>query len=244
MFRWMRRPDSSSRLVVGSPFDASSPEQAGRRWSPNTVYSPNGKLSTSGPHRDAGPIHLSGAKESRFDGAYWGSAFSPDGKLLALGGNDGVLEIWDLENLAKIRDLHGHTSHVYCVEFHPDGTRLASGGNDNRIVLWDTANWESVHELRGHGSYVKALCFSPDGTQLASASGDFTVKVWDTVSRAERRRQAIEARGLRDELRPRIEALLGELKEAAHVAEAIETGGRWSPAERAAARRVLLELVR
>ncbi len=135
-------------------------------------------------------------------------------------------------------------SDVFCVDFHPDGSRLASGGNDNRIVLWDTTSWEPVHELRGHGSYVKALVFNPDGTQLASASGDFTVKIWDTVPRAERRRQAIEARQLRDGLRPRIESLLAERKEPALVAEAIETGESLSRSERAAARRVLLGICR
>jgi hypothetical protein len=224
--------------------DVSSLAQAGCRWSSNNVYSPDGTLRTSGPYRIAGPIQLSGRKEALFDRAYWGSAFSPDGALLALSGNDGIFEIWDLESLTKIRDLPGHTSHVYCVEFHPDGTRLASGGNDNRIVLWDTTSWDPVHELRGHGSYVKALRFSRDGTRLASASGDFTVKIWDTIPRVERRRQAIEARRLRESLRPRIEALLAELNEPAKVAGAINNDESLSPAERAAARRVLLDIVR
>ena len=243
---WLVNEGERFDLASGgwAPLDVSSLDRAGTRWSPNTVFSSDGALSTSGTYKVFGPIQLSGEKERLFDGAYWGAAFSPDDKLLALSGENRVLEIWDLESMTKIRDLQGHTSHVYCVDFHPDGTRLASGGNDNRIILWDTTSWEPVHELRGHRSYVKDLRFNPDGTQLASASGDFTVKLWDTVPRAERRRQAVEARRLRDGLRPRIETLVRELKEAAHVAEAIENDERLSPDERAAARRVLLEPVR
>ena len=240
---------------VWSSDDTTPTARAGLRSAPHAVRTADGTLHVSGrgylwdptlgDHREIGPVRLSGRTEEVIEGRYRGAALSPGGSLLALAGQDGVLEIWDLEGrISKIRDLPGHTSDVYCVEFHPDGSRLASGGNDNRIILWDTTSWEPVHELRGHGSYIKALRFSPDGTQLASASGDFTVKIWDTVPRAERRRQALEARQLGDRMRPRVETLLRELTDPAKVAEAIENDDRLSPRERAAARRVLLGIVR
>lgn len=216
----------------------------GQRASPNHVLGPDAKVYCSGEQHTFGSISLSGRPGGTavIDGAWWSAAISPDGRLLALGGNDGKLEIRDTDTLEVIRELQGHTSNVYCVEFHPDGSRLATGGNDNRILLWDTTDWQPMLELRGHHSYVKALRFSPDGTQLASVSGDFSVRLWDTCSRAERHRQARAAEAVRERLRPRVVTMLSELGDKARVAEAIVHDLRWTPSERAAARRVLGEL--
>jgi WD40 repeat protein len=69
-------------------------------------------------------------------------AFSPDGKLLATGGDDQVVKIWDLATLKEQADLEGPTHSITSLTFSADGRALASGCADGVIRLWDTLTRE------------------------------------------------------------------------------------------------------
>jgi WD40 repeat protein len=72
-------------------------------------------------------------------GAGQGLAFSPDGKTLVSGGDDGRIEAWDLSGLEPVlRARHsGHGRTVDVIAFAPDGATLASADWDGTIALWD-----------------------------------------------------------------------------------------------------------
>src|SRR5256885_14687510 len=57
-------------------------------------------------------------------------AYSPDGRLLASGGVDSTIKLWDAATGAELRALRGHTSSVWSVAFAPGSQTLASGGFD------------------------------------------------------------------------------------------------------------------
>jgi WD40 repeat protein len=139
--------------------------------------------SASGP-RD-GVTLGSHTKEFVYRGV-WG----PDGRLLATGGYDDLVRIWDVEAGREVRSLRGHEDHIVSVAFSPDGKQIASGGYDRSIRVWDVATGRLDRTLRGHVGAVWCVAFSPDGTHLASGSGRVgsgsvgntyfsELKVWD-----------------------------------------------------------------
>jgi WD40 repeat protein len=112
------------------------------------------------------------------------TAFSPDGRLLACGSEDGAVRLYDVSSRQVLGEpLTGHGGAVTSVAFSPDGKLLASGSKDKTVRLWDVANRKVLREpLTGHGGTVTSVAFSPDGRLLASGSKDGTVRLWKVAS--------------------------------------------------------------
>ncbi len=136
-------------------------------------------------------------------GAIDAVAFSPDGRLLALGGyrrvwlldvGTGSVEAARLRRPARFLPSHtapsrlplallGPTSGpVTSLAFSPDGRLLAAGGGAagqfGEIQLWDVAGRRLASTLRGHRDAVYSVAFSTDGRTLAAASYDRLVSLW------------------------------------------------------------------
>src|SRR5262249_21323139 len=123
-------------------------------------------------------------------GQVWFALHSPDGKLLATGGDDGKVQIRRTEGARLSPFLQGAVNNgITTFAYSPDGKTLATGSNNAAIQLWDVATAKQKKLLRGHNQPVLSLSFSPDGKFLASASGKWQdreqpgeVKVWDLTS--------------------------------------------------------------
>jgi WD40 repeat protein len=112
-------------------------------------------------------------------------AFSPDSRVLALGGYKQVRLI-DAPTGRQIAVLGGHAQEVRALAFSPDGKWLAAAGGlparSGEIKLWDLATHELLRTIVGHKDCIYAVAVSPDSKLLASGSYDKLVKLWDPAN--------------------------------------------------------------
>ena len=112
-----------------------------------------------------------------------GTAFSPDGNLLAVSSMEGAVHLWDLSEHKIVDVLRGHLLGVHAVAFSPDGQRLASGSVGNEAVkLWDVATRHEVATLAGEGSIFSLVKFSPDGNLLVAVNAEGKAHIWRAPS--------------------------------------------------------------
>ena len=111
---------------------------------------------------------------------------SPDGRLLASGGVDGSVKLWDAASGAALATLQGHHDRVLGIAFSPDGARLASCSADGSVMLWDVASRKAVGPPRTeHLGAVLAVAYSAEGL-LASAGADERILLRDGLTGAVR----------------------------------------------------------
>jgi WD40 repeat protein/DNA-binding SARP family transcriptional activator len=98
--------------------------------------------------------------------------------ILASGGRDRTVKLWDVATGSLLKTLQGDQDLVWCVAWKPDEPILAVGSSDNMIRLWDANTKQCLRTLSGHQGWVASIAWSPDGQMLASSSQDHTIKLW------------------------------------------------------------------
>ena len=105
-------------------------------------------------------------------------AFSPDGRLLAVGQADGGVSLWDTATGNRVSSFKAHTGAVRDARFVPGGDRFVTVG-DGVARVWSTEDWTKLSEI----AEVSVGCaVSPDGKTLGAFSSDYEIWIWDLDS--------------------------------------------------------------
>lgn len=170
--------------------------------------------STEEPKADAEPLPAGavarlGTTRLRHAGQIESTAISPDGSLLASGGQEGIVRLWDVSTGKPVREFSikgdgsasskvletdgyrrvvslGQIAMVYpalpSLAFSPDGKTLAAACADTTIHIWDVATGKRTQQLKGHKNAVLSVAFAGDSKTLASCAFDRTIRLWDAVA--------------------------------------------------------------
>jgi WD40 repeat protein len=111
-------------------------------------------------------------------------AASPDGQVLACGGEDRALVLYDASS-GQVKTSFALPAPVVCVAFHPSRPLVACNDGERRLALRDISGTATPTYL-SHPDVVVAAAFSPDGVLLATGCKDKIARLWDVGTGKER----------------------------------------------------------
>lgn len=172
----------------------------------DAAFSPDGqRLATAGAYSDIdlwdtasgarlGRIQPSSSAQAAYDAVAW----SADGALLAFGGVDRALYLWDLHAGRLHHVCSGHTDEITSTAFSPDGQIVVSGSWDGTVRLWDVRTGAVIGrvELLDWVRHVTVSTAARPGGALLGATGkDGTARLWRLADRAPLHTLAAHERG-------------------------------------------------
>lgn len=104
-------------------------------------------------------------------------AFSPDGRILAVGSSSGVW-VYDADTLAPVRLLEGKDMVIMSIDFSASGRLLATLSLDGTIRIWSVSGWELIHEWEKHISAESRVALSPNEELVAARGDPGQCRVW------------------------------------------------------------------
>ena len=106
-------------------------------------------------------------------------AVSPEGTVMATGGWDTRIVLWDTAERKSRQVLSGHRGSVSYLAF-ADQKHLLSTSWDTQLKLWDLQSNSAVRSFEGHRENVSALAI--DGDVIVSGGWDREIIMWEATT--------------------------------------------------------------
>jgi WD40 repeat protein/class 3 adenylate cyclase/predicted Ser/Thr protein kinase len=162
-----------------------------------TAFSPDGRLLATTTHDgttlwDTGTWRPVGQPLRSSQGGWEGVDFSPNGRMLAIAGGKGRVELWEVATRKEVRELTDPAAKpgvpmLSAVRFSPDGSVIAAGPQEtNHVTLWAAASGRVIGrpltvKPQGTGG-AQSISFSPDSKRIAVPGASGTVGIWEVAT--------------------------------------------------------------
>jgi len=81
--------------------------------------------------------------------------------------------------IRRRRDLKGHLTKVYAMDWCTDAKHVLSASQDSRLLVWDTYSGNKIHAIELKCSWVMCCSYAPSGNYVASGGLDNVASVYD-----------------------------------------------------------------
>jgi len=107
-------------------------------------------------------------------------AWTPEGRRLLAGGNNGMFTLWSGVNFTFETTQQAHEAAIRCLVWSHSGEWMVSGDHDGNIKYWAPTlnNVKEISEAHP-GAPVRELSFCPTDAKFCSCSDDHSIKIWD-----------------------------------------------------------------
>lgn len=112
-----------------------------------------------------------------FDREVRSVAFAPHIPIIAAGGRDGELLLWNTSSGDQVCSIQSGERNVNELRFSNDGERLFSVGE--QIKIWDPSTGKLIAKIKGPGSVLHSFDITHDGSRIVSGGSDRTIRIWD-----------------------------------------------------------------
>ena len=102
------------------------------------------------------------------------------GKILASGGYDGTVALYDFVNMKNIGTLNQHEDSIEGIDFYQNSYMVTCSA-DKTICLWRTNDWSLIKQFKGHTGGVTSVAIAKCGKFMLSVGRDGAIRMWDLM---------------------------------------------------------------